>query len=235
MIVVSHNELVAVSGKAFEGLRLPYGEADLIANMVTDLEMVGLQGIKHFIKALSYLNPSNNQSCSIRCESSSTMTIDFNNESILCHLPTVLGYILEKLIDNHYVILNIANCFNRWLAFGELCKLSRQGISIKACWYYAAESTEIMYLLNSGNDLPEIYIRHDRELTMNTERKLTIELSDRAFELPCVSAHQQHLSSEKLKRYQEASWVNGIAIEIDDWNKLKKASQAMLVPNNKCL
>lgn len=228
MILVSHNELVAISGKAFAGLRLPYGEADLIANMVADLEMVGLQGIKHFIKALSYLNPPNHQPCHIRFESSSVMTIDFNNESILCHLPTVLGYISEKIIDNHSVLLNIDNCCDRWLAFGELCKLSREGISIKACWYYAVELTEITYLLNLGNELSEIYIRHimdnHRGLTANAERKLIIELSNGEFMLPCAGEYQQHVSSDKLKQYQESSWVNGISIEIDDWKILQKAS-----------
>ncbi|EKO3865360.1 DUF3726 domain-containing protein, partial [Vibrio harveyi] len=41
-MIVSHNELVAAVNKAFLGMRRHCGEADVIANMVADLQMVGL-------------------------------------------------------------------------------------------------------------------------------------------------------------------------------------------------
>ena len=41
-MIVSHNELVAVTNKAFLGMRRTCGEADVIANMVADLQMIGL-------------------------------------------------------------------------------------------------------------------------------------------------------------------------------------------------
>ena len=235
MILVSHNELVAVTSKAFSGLRLPYGEADLIANMVADLEMVGLHGIKHFITALNYLNQTNVKPCNITFESDSEINIDLNNESILCHLPTILGYISDKLLENNNVKLNIENCCNRWLAFGELCKLSKDGISIKTCWDDFFEPITIKYLLNSGNKLPEIYINNlmsrDNDGSFIASRKLTIELSNSTFALPSAADYQQHISSAELKRYQEDSWSNGISIQLSDWEKLKESSQAILVPS----
>jgi hypothetical protein len=237
MILVSHNELVAVTSKAFSGLRLPYGEADLIANMVADLEMVGLHGIKHFIDGLTYLNNTKVQPCNITYESDSEININLNNESILCHLPTILGYISDKLLVNNNVKLNIENCCNRWLAFGELCKLSKEGISINACWNDFIEPIRIKYLLNSGNELPEIYIN---KLVGSEEggacigrRKLTIEFSNDMFVLPISSEYQQHFSSAQLKKYQEESWAKGISIKIVDWEKLKASSQAILVPCKK--
>ena len=47
-MIVSHNELVAAVNKAFLGMRRTCGEADVIANMVADLQMVGLDGVRHF-------------------------------------------------------------------------------------------------------------------------------------------------------------------------------------------
>lgn len=239
MILVSHNELVAVISKAFSGLRLPYGEADLIANMVADLEMVGLHGIKHFITALNYLNQTNVKPCNITFESDSEINIDLNNESILCHLPTILGYISDKLLGNNNVKLSIENCCNRWLAFGELCKLSKDGISINACWNDFIEPIRIKYLLNSGNELPEIYINKlmgtDEGEASIASRKLTIEFSNGKFVLPVPSEYMQHFSSAQLKKYQEESWAKGISIQEVDWGKLKESSQAILVPRGKVI
>lgn len=233
MIVVSHNELVAMTNKAFVGLRLPYGEADLIANMVADLEMVGLHGIKHFVDGLDYLHKTKVQPCNITYESDSEINIDLNNESILCHLPTILGYISDKLLRNNNVKLNIENCCNRWLAFGELCKLSKEGISINACWNDFLEPIRIKYLLNAGNELPEIYINklinNEEGGASITSRKLTIEFSNGIFLLPISSEYQQHFSSSQLKKYQEESWSNGISVQLVDWERLKESSQAILV------
>lgn len=234
MILVSHNELVGVTTKAFQGLRLPYGEADLIANMVADLEMVGLHGIKHFINALNYLGNKNNKPCHITFESSVEINIDLNDESILCHIPTILGYISDKLLDENRVKLNINNCCNRWLAFGELCKLSKNGISINACWNDFFEPIGIKYLLNSGDELPEIYIKRvedeNSKLSIDNKRRLTIEFSNTHFKLPNSDEYQKHLSSSRLKRYQEESWSKGISVQVSDWEKLKQSSQAILVP-----
>ena len=51
-MIVSHNELVAAVNKAFLGMRRHCGEADVIANMVADLQMVGLQ---FFLSTFTYL------------------------------------------------------------------------------------------------------------------------------------------------------------------------------------
>ena len=55
-MIVSHNELVAAVNKAFLGMRRHCGEADVIANMVADLQMVGLNGVRHFNNASQFLN-----------------------------------------------------------------------------------------------------------------------------------------------------------------------------------
>ena len=61
-ISVSRTELATMCNNAFNGLKRDSGEADIISKMVVDLQMVGLDGVKHFAKALKYLQNNNNLS-----------------------------------------------------------------------------------------------------------------------------------------------------------------------------
>ncbi len=115
MMQVSHNELVVLIGKAFTGLRRSCGEADMIANMVADLEMVGLNGVEHFVKALEFLQQERDCPVDVEASSPSLLTANLHGCSILCHLPTVLDFTLEKLIGKSSITLNIQHCHNRWL------------------------------------------------------------------------------------------------------------------------
>ena len=54
-ICVSQTELKTLCSKAFNGLKLKAGEAEVIAKMVLELELVGLRGVDHFIEALEHL------------------------------------------------------------------------------------------------------------------------------------------------------------------------------------
>lgn len=54
-MIVSHNELVAAVNKAFLGMRRHCGEADVIANMVADLQMVAYMEFVILITPVCFL------------------------------------------------------------------------------------------------------------------------------------------------------------------------------------
>ncbi|WP_084266978.1 DUF3726 domain-containing protein [Shewanella marina] len=232
MIWVSHNELITVTSKAFDGLRLPCGEAEQIAHMVADLEMVGLHGIEHFLNAVEYLTKANTQACQLTMQTESILEVDLHGDSILCQLPTILTYVAEKLLTQNHLTLKISQCHNRWLAFGELCQLAKQGISIKAYWYNINSPTYIKYILNSGNKLPELYISPIDELALVSSRSLTIEFNNSVFKLPESGEYLQHISSAVLEQQQVSSWQRGIPVQEASWQQLQQISKAILVQDS---
>ena len=48
-MIVSRNEIITTVYKAFSGMHREVGEADLIATMVAELKMAGLDGGRHYI------------------------------------------------------------------------------------------------------------------------------------------------------------------------------------------
>ena len=50
-MIVSYNELFSAVEKAFRGEQRLCGEADIIAAMVVDLQMLGLDGVRQFNQA----------------------------------------------------------------------------------------------------------------------------------------------------------------------------------------
>ncbi|MGI9341152.1 MAG: DUF3726 domain-containing protein, partial [Psychrobacter sp.] len=54
-MIVSRNEIVSTVYKAFTGMHREVGEADLVATMVAELQMAGLDGVEQFNNATPYI------------------------------------------------------------------------------------------------------------------------------------------------------------------------------------
>ena len=95
-MIVSHNELVAAVNKAFLGMRRTCGEADVIANMVADLQMVGLDGVRHFNSASNFIGLEDDRPVDIQVRSDNTVEVDLHKASLACHLPVIMDYSMKK-------------------------------------------------------------------------------------------------------------------------------------------
>ncbi|MGU3843195.1 DUF3726 domain-containing protein, partial [Vibrio diabolicus] len=149
-MIVSHNELVAAVNKAFLGMRRHCGEADVIANMVADLQMVGLHGVRHFNNASLFLGLDSDCAVSVTNSTSASIEMDLHNGSVACHLPAVLDFALEKMINSKSITITLKQCHNRWLGFSELLKLSAKGIACRAQWVNGSSPKRTLYVLNRG-------------------------------------------------------------------------------------
>lgn len=232
MMQVSHNELVVLTGKAFAGMRRSCGEADMIANMVVDLEMVGLNGVDHFVKALDFLQQERDCPVDVEASSSSLLTANLHGCSILCHLPTLLDYTLEKLIHRKAITLNIQHCHNRWLAFGELVKLAAKGLSVKATWHNGHDPKHIVYVLNKGCINPELFVSAQPAPQPEDLHSLKIEISTQVIALPAATEFDHHISSQRLAETQAQAWQQGIAVDKAHWQRIKQAAGAILVESS---
>ena len=93
-MIVSHNEIVTMVNKAFLGMQREVGEADLIASMVAELQMAGLNGILHFNNACPFIVSERDIPIEILHQADGKLTLDLHGSSLVCHLPAVMDYAL---------------------------------------------------------------------------------------------------------------------------------------------
>ncbi|MDC5838814.1 DUF3726 domain-containing protein [Vibrio europaeus] len=232
-MIVSHNELVAAVNKAFLGMRRHCGEADVIANMVADLQMVGLNGVRHFNNASQFLSLDSDCAVSISNQSDSSFEVDFHNSSIACQLPAVLDFALEKMVDNKAITITLKQCHNRWLAYSELVRLAAKGIACRAQWVNGSSPQRVLYVLNRGCVAPEVFFSDTYVDGSDDVHKMTIELSVNDFDVnQSAQGYSIHIDSAELSRAQQTSWQEGILVEDAEWEALKQAATVFLVENS---
>ncbi len=232
-MIVSHNELVAAVNKAFLGMRRHCGEADVIANMVADLQMVGLHGVRHFNNASLFLGLDSDCAVSVTNSTPSSIEMDLHNGSVACHLPAVLDFALEKMINSKSITITLKQCHNRWLGFSELLKLSAKGIACRAQWVNGTSPKGILYVLNRGCVAPEVFFSERIEDGNCDFHAMTIELSVNDFDIAqSAQGYSTHITGEALSQAQSSSWQEGIFVEDQEWETLKQTATALLVENS---
>jgi len=232
-MIVTHNELVTVTNKAFLGMRRICGEADVIANMVADLQMVGLNGVKHFNNAAQFISTEKDIPVDIEISDDGNLTADLHGSSLACHLPVIIDYALEQMIANKHLLLSLKNCHNRWLAYSELLMLAGKGIACKAHWANGSSPKHTLYILNRGCILPELFLSEQLAIEVNGLNDMTIELSINDFDITSLSSeYSLHIDSQKLSGIQDTAWNKGVFVEDEEWNLLKSTATAILVENS---
>lgn len=234
-MIVSHNELVATVNKAFLGMRRCCGEADVIATMVADLQMVGLDGVRHFNNASRFIGLEEDYPVDIKLATSKgvTVQVDLHKSSLACHLPVIMDYAVEKMVGNKTLKIELTNCHNRWLAYSELVKLAAKGIACTARWSNGTSPKRILYVLNRGCVSPELFYSELNDAAEDSLHDMTIELSVYDFDIASLSQEYPiHIASEELTQSQELAWQKGIEVEDAEWMALKETATAILVENS---
>lgn len=232
-MIVSHNELVAAVNKAFLGMRRCCGEADVIANMVADLQMVGLDGVRHFNNASSFIGLESDEPAQISTTQDNVIQVDLHKSSVACHLPVVLDYALEKMVGQKTLMIELSNCHNRWLAYSELVKLAAKGVACSASWSNGSNPKRTLYVLNKGCVAPELFLSEEVSQDIGSHHEMTIELSIRDFNIDSLSqGYETHIASDSLTEKLESAWRDGIEVEDSEWQMLKETATAILVENS---
>ncbi|EEX31380.1 MULTISPECIES: DUF3726 domain-containing protein [Vibrio] len=232
-MIVSHNELVAAVNKAFLGARRLCGEADVIANMVADLQMAGLHGVRQFNNASRFLGLDSDCAVSISQRSDESLEVDLHNSSVACHLPAVLDFALEKMVQSKTITIELKQCHNRWLAYSELVKLAAKGIACRARWTNGTSPKNVLYVLNRGQIAPELYFSEESRGSIESEHSMTIELAVSDFDVSASSqGYNVYVDAKELVDAQQSSWREGIFVEDEEWELLKQTATVFLVENS---
>lgn len=232
-MIVTHNELVSMTNKAFLGMRRLCGEADVIANMVADLQMVGLNGVKHFNNGAKFITTEKDCPVDIGLTAEGSLVADLNACSLACHLPVIIDYALEQMIGKKHLTVTLKNCHNRWLAYSELIMLAGKGIACKAQWNNGSSPKHTLYILNRGCMLPELFLSEQLVAEAGGLNDMIIELSINDFDIIGLSLPDSvHIDSKKLSSTQYIAWNEGVFVEDKEWMVLKNIAAAILVENS---
>lgn len=231
-MIVSHNELVGAVNKAFIGMKRACGEPDIIANMVADLQMVGLYGVEHFNKASAYIKLESDLPTEISM-ADNIIKANLHNRSLPCHFPVIIDYAIDNLSKNTDLTIKLSNCHNRWLAYSELAKLKKKGISCTATWNNGSNPECILYISNKNDDAPDLFFYELSDTSSENFHDITISLSINDFDKAHVSKnYKTHIDAKELIQAHQKASENGIFVEDSEWLALKKVGTAMLVENS---
>ena len=231
-MIVSHNEIVTIVHKAFTGMHREVGEADVIATMVAELQMAGLDGIRHFNNASPYILTEHDTPIDIVHQQDGAIRLDLHGSSLACHLPTIIDYALEKMGDLAHFHIYLQNCHNRWLAYSELVGLAAKGFACLAKWDNGSVPKHTLFTLNQGFVYPDLYFFDQAQANYNTN-DMIIEIATQNFDIEQDIQHFNHkISTDELFEIHQRAWKEGIYVDDEQWVILKKTAAAMLVENS---
>ncbi len=231
-MIVSHNEIVTMVNKAFLGLQREVGEADLIASMVAELQMAGLNGITHFNNASPFILSERDAPIDIVHQADGEVSLDLHGSSLVCHLPAVMDYAIEKMGDRDHFKIYLHNCHNRWLAYSELVNLAAKGIACLAKWDNGTAPKHTVFTLDKRFVYPDIYYFNEAQNNYNTN-DMVIELSTSNFDIEQeIQIFDKKVSTDELFETHKRAWKEGIYVDDEQWALLKKSASAILVENS---
>lgn len=231
-MIVSHNEIVTIVHKAFTGMHREVGEADVIATMVAELQMAGLDGIRHFNNASPYILTEHDTPIDIVHQQDGAIRLDLHGSSLACHLPTIIDYALEKMGDLAHFHIYLQNCHNRWLAYSELVGLAAKGFACLAKWDNGSVPKHTLFTLNQGFVYPDLYFFDQAQANYNTN-DMIIEIATQNFDIEQDIQHFNHkISTDELFETHQRAWKEGIYVDDEQWVILKKTAAAILVENS---
>ena len=231
-MIVSHNEIVTIVHKAFTGMHREVGEADVIATMVAELQMAGLDGIRHFNNASPYILTEHDTPIDIVHQEDGAIRLDLHGSSLACHLPTIIDYALEKMGDLAHFHIYLQNCHNRWLAYSELVGLAAKGFACLAKWDNGSVPKHTLFTLNQGFVYPDLYFFDQAQANYNTN-DMIIEIATQNFDIEQdIQRFNHKISTDELFETHQRAWKEGIYVDDEQWAILKKTAAAMLVENS---
>jgi hypothetical protein len=231
-MIVSHNEIVTMVNKAFLGMQREVGEADLIASMVAELQMAGLNGILHFNNASPFILSERDVPIDIVHQADGEISLDLHGSSLVCHLPVVMDYAIEKMGNRNHFKIYLHNCHNRWLAYSELVNLASKGIACLAKWDNGTAPKHTIFTLDKRFVYPDLYFFNEAQNNHNTN-DMVIELATSNFDIEKDIQHfDRKVSTDELFETHQRAWKEGIYVCDEQWAILKKSAAAILVENS---
>ncbi len=233
-MILSNNELESTVNKAFLGIRKKCGESDVAATMVSTLQILKLDGVRHFNNAFHFIKLEKDTSFKIESSGANSLSIDLLGCSLLCHIPLIMDYAVQELSDKSFLEIKIKNCHNRWLLYGYLAYLASKGFKSLAKWTNGKNPKNVACVFNSS--FPNIFLSDSENNFIRDEsykNAVTITISRKDFDMSSLSAnYETNLTPDNLKNRSISSLHRGIFVSDSDWKTLKRNASLLFVENS---
>ena len=240
-MMVSYNELQALSRKAFLGIGFSEAQADDAADTVCWMESHELNGLVELNQALQRILAEDNRDKSpeLLYQDADLAIIDGHDMSVLqcSHLPLELAF--AKARARGLGVLKIRHCRQRQLIMGYLARLASRGMNITALWRHAQTPlTEQVVGFRANSTVPSIRIYTLEEIP--DENKLntgiTVIMANHVDLLPTM---RSDYSYDLLARHEESELLevevrrrasgDGFDVPSSLWDQLKTLAQRTFV------
>lgn len=235
---ISHNELLTMACKAFEGLGFEAGDRDDAAHMVLWLERHGLNGLHELHKAVDFLAKDRQQALRTLFRGSGLHVMDAGGASVLCHGALAVDAGIAMAHRHPLGTVRLEGCHNRLFILGDLARSCRHGVSALAVWRNEHGDYPCDYVVaqRAGDTLPTIRVYHDDSpATSPRDQGMTLMFS-RDFDLlphlhPDVSADRIEYSAlpDALEETSRQRLATSIMVDEKLWERLKDLATRILV------
>ena len=129
---VSLNELTAAIKRAFEGLGFGLGDYEDAADILTWMEMHGLQGLQELHRGLPYLSKEECTPAGITYEDGNVAVVDTHGNGGLAYVELAAGLAYTNALQSGFAYVRLDHCHNRKMIIKSLVNCARRGMNCLA-------------------------------------------------------------------------------------------------------
>ncbi|QIT56060.1 DUF3726 domain-containing protein [Aquisalimonas sp. 2447] len=235
---ISHNELLSMARKAFEGMGFDPGEREDAAHMVLWLESHGLEGLRELHKALDFLPDERARPLTTLHRGPGLYVMDADGASALCRGSVAVDAGIAMSERHPMATVRMEGCHNRIFILADLARASRRGVSALAVWRNDHGDHPLAYTVaqRAGDALPTLRVYwDDSPAGPRQDQGITLAFS-RDFDLlpqlhPDVDGARIHYSAvpEDLALCSQERMATQIAVDEALWQQLKSLAARILV------
>lgn len=231
---VSHNELLGLCRRAFEGLGFASGDHEDAADMVVWLEQYGLGGVEAMRKGLDYLADDDHARMQRIYDDPSMAVVDAAGNSVLVCGSIGADLAYTKARRKGLAVVKLQDCHNRKLMLGYLARCARRGMNVLAFWRdaEAPHVVEQVVSMRAWEAYPTLllYRIEDRDDRLTRNRSITLVCSPHFAMLqslhpdPAEATLLEVLGPEDFERKSHDVWQHGMEVDEAVWARLKELS-----------
>lgn len=226
-VTISLNEISTTVNKVAEGFYRRCGEPERLADAVACLELFDLGGIRRLAEGIDYLACDDDFVVVLKDQEQSSnpyYSADFQACSVIYQLPQLLDVINPQC--GEYSQLVLENCRNRWFVVGELLRLAKLGVAVRAQWF--DKDQKVMLDFAQGAVAPSLQLQVLDQVV--DDFQLQIEFNPR----DTISSDPEngYIEAAALAHCYQNRLKKGSSVLVSDWHKVKSYVSNILVENS---
>lgn len=236
---VSRNELLALTGRALEGVGCYQGDWQDAAAATVWAEMCGLEGLARLAEALPGLEEGVHLSLVTCSETATRLELDAQHGSCLVRAPLAVDLLYVKALESELVTGSLKNCQTRSSVGWSLLTLARRNMHCLAHWYTRAQPQQHCVMSAAANENAlrvEVFDDDGRSSSGADDSNLQLVCSGSAamlaeyrFSLAQGLAPVAAVTQEQQRQSYAGCLEHGIEVADPLWRQLGRLADNVLV------